>query len=244
LNECRSNEYEEFAVDLSKRRLDGVGGVLRVAAGELSLDEHPVAEALEIAERFRVAHAPTLGISALELDESTADMNAWRGVGWRLKRLDTIQGKLVREPSLKLSRMRDIAGCRLTVPSLEHLLEARDRVAVGISGEVVRVVDDVQQPRPSGYRGVHIIARYGELLTEFQIRTQLMHRWAQLSEGVQALHERDQPLPDNLEIARWLRDYAEALAHRDKGEMIPFELERRIRTLPMEVADALVSRGR
>jgi ppGpp synthetase/RelA/SpoT-type nucleotidyltranferase len=91
---------------------------------------------------------------------------------------------------------------------------------------------------------VHIITRYDGMLAELQIRTQLMHRWAQLSEGVQALHERDKPLPNNLEIARWLRDYAEALAHRDKGEMIPIELERRIRTLPTEVADALISKGR
>ena len=85
----------------------------------------------------------------------------------------------MREPTLRLSRMRDIAGCRLTVPSLQHLLEARDRVAFGISGEVVRVVD-----------------------------------------------------------------YAAALAHRDEGETIPIELERRIRVRPMEVGDALIGRGR
>jgi len=230
-------------VDLSKRRVDRAGDVLRISAGGAAFDEDAVAEALEIAERFRVAHAPTLELSALELDTLTADMNAWREVGRRLKRLDTIQGKLMREPTLRLSRMRDIAGCRLTVPSLQHLLEARDRVAFGISGEVVRVVDYVEQPRPSGYRGVHIIARYDELLAEFQIRTQLMHRWAQLSEVVQTLHERDQPLPDNVEIARWLWDYAQGLAHRDKGETIPLELERRIRSLPIEVVDALISRG-
>jgi len=96
----------------------------------------------------------------------------------------------------------------------------------------------------SGYRVVHIIVRYDGLPAEMQIRTQLMHRWAQLSEGLQALHERDQPLPDNLEIARWLRDYAEALAHRDKGETNPLTLKRRIRNMPTQVADALISKGR
>ena len=228
----------------SKRRVDKAGSVLRAAAEGGAFDEGAVVEARDIAERFRVAHSPTLDLSALELDTLTVDLNAWREIGRRLKRLDTIAGKLVREPSLRLSRMRDIAGCRLTVPSLENLLEARDRVTSGMSGEVLRVVDYVEQPRSSGYRGVHIIARYDGLLAEMQIRTQLMHRWAQLSEGMQDLHERDQPLPENLEIARWLRDYAEALAHRDKGETIPLTLERRVRTMPTQVADALISKGR
>lgn len=71
-----------------------------------------------------------------------------------------------------------------------------------------------------------------------------MHRWAQISEGVQALHERDSPLTENLESSRWLRDYAEALALWDRGEAIPSELERRIRSLPKDVADALISGGR
>lgn len=231
-------------MDLSKRQVDKAGQVLRASAyGQVQPNE-VLREALEVAERFRVAHSDLLEWSAAELDRLTEDMNIWKERGQRLKRLDTIQGKLVREPSLRLSRMRDIAGCRLTVSSLEHLAEARERIVSGISGEVVRVVDYVEHPRSSGYRGVHIIARYDGLLVEFQIRTQLMHRWAQLSEGVQSLNERENPQPGSLEIHRWLRDYGEALAYRDRSETIPVELRDRVRDLPMEVAEALMSGGR
>lgn len=135
-------------MELSKRRVDKAGDLLRALAEGATVTENEEAEALQIVERFRVAHASALDLSAFELNMLTQDMNIWREVARRLKRLDTLRGKLVREPALKLSRMRDIAGCRMSVPLLNDMFEASDRVVFGISAELVRVVDYVEQPRP------------------------------------------------------------------------------------------------
>ncbi len=83
-------------------------------------------------------------------------------VAQRLKRLPTIIDKLGRYPDMKLAQMQDIGGIRAVVGSVN--------------------------PKPDGYRGVHLVFEYNNtlsrnglaknysgLLVELQIRTDLQH---------------------------------------------------------------------
>ncbi|MDQ1639860.1 MAG: pyrophosphokinae [Pyrinomonadaceae bacterium] len=90
----------------------------------------------------------------------------------------SIADKLRRE-SIRLSQIQDIAGCRLTVEDIF----TQDEVVGQLKAlfEDCTVVDR-REHSSHGYRAVHIIIPYSGKLIEVQVRTQLQHRWAELSE--------------------------------------------------------------
>jgi len=95
------------------------------------------------------------------------------------KTLFSIVQKLRREKSMQLSRMQDIAGCRLVVAGIPE----QDRLVGDLvhAFEKATVVD--RRERPShGCRAVHVIARVVDKAVEIQVRTELQNLWAQLSE--------------------------------------------------------------
>jgi hypothetical protein len=91
----------------------------------------------------------------------------------------SILQKLRRERSMQLSRMQDIAGCRLVVAEVPE----QDRLVGDLvhAFEKATVVDRRQRPS-HGYRAVHVIARVIDKAVEIQVRTELQNLWAQLSE--------------------------------------------------------------
>ena len=230
-------------MDLSKRRIDRAGEVLRASAQGTDVGKDVLEEALEVADHFRASHEGALDQARDDLLGLSRHVSS-REFSDRLKRVDTIRGKLAREPSLKLSRMRDAAGCRLVVASLATLEDVTARIIDGGNGELVRVIDYVGKPRPTGYRGIHLILRYEDRLAEIQLRTQLMHKWAQLSEGVQSIEVRETAAGSGDPTARWLRDLGEVLALHDRGETILEEVQSRVASAPLDLVQTLTVRWR
>ena len=94
------------------------------------------------------------------------------------KSTHSIIEKLQRE-SIRLSQVQDIAGCRVVVAGIIE----QDRAVMALRSIFadVSVVDRRKNPS-YGYRAVHIIPRISVKLIEIQIRTQLQHDWAEISE--------------------------------------------------------------
>jgi putative GTP pyrophosphokinase len=94
------------------------------------------------------------------------------------KSTTSIVEKLRRE-TIRLSQMQDIAGCRLVVGDVLAQNQVVERLKTALPRAVV--IDRRKQPS-FGYRAVHIIATARNKPIEIQVRTELQHMWAQLSE--------------------------------------------------------------
>jgi ppGpp synthetase/RelA/SpoT-type nucleotidyltranferase len=188
-------------------------------------DEHDLDRALEeveVMERWRRAHYVPL-VSAnngLRSRARTLGINA--EVTQRLKRRQTILEKLQREPTLDLSRMQDIGGCRAVVPDHADLRRLEARVVSRLP--VVNVDDRVKTPRISGYRAVHIVVLYQGRAVEIQLRTQSMHAWALAAEDYSGEIGENLKQDGTHPIQLFLAAAADIMDLNERGLPVPLEL--------------------
>lgn len=120
----------------------------------------------------------------------------------RLKRKNTIYDKLQRFPDMKFARMHDIAGCRLIFKNIKDLYDFVDIVHSSKFKHKLKTnecKDYIQNPKSSGYRGVHDVYLYqtrphydnsnkwNNLSVEIQYRTIYQHSWATAVEVADSL---------------------------------------------------------
>jgi ppGpp synthetase/RelA/SpoT-type nucleotidyltranferase len=172
----------------SKRRVDRAGA--RIGTPQQTDED------LEVLENWRGAHANILNTFKTLLYNRARDFNVQ--IAQRLKRRPTIIDKLTREPNMALSRMHDIAGCRVIFSDVEELNGFRKRMHEARFDHKRRGVEDdrwnyIDRPKDSGYRGIHDVYTYhvepkkgraaekqpwNGMLVEIQYRTKVQHAWA------------------------------------------------------------------
>jgi putative GTP pyrophosphokinase len=102
----------------SKSRVGRAGARLRAhRSGAQHLTPDQLSAELEIVETFRAAHTAPLTAVANEVRALIDDGLEHDVVGQRLKRMATILDKLDRQPTMSLSGMNDLAGCRAVLPN-------------------------------------------------------------------------------------------------------------------------------
>lgn len=176
-------------------------------------DEHAAAVAVLFDWRSGFSEPLTKTVMGVRSFLTTATGLGPHGrVGQRLKRHDRIVEKLVRLPTLRLSQMEDVAGCRVVLDDIAQLRRLEDHV---VSSWKVRRTDDyVAHPKPSGYRAVHVVVDRDDRQVEVQLRIRAHHAWAQMVDEIAllggALHRvKDGVGPD--EVLEPLREMAEVL---------------------------------
>lgn len=166
----------------SKSRVAKAGAAVR--SGTASPED------LAVIDTWRAAHRPVLNTFQAIL--RTRARGTSIVVAQRHKRKLTIFDKLHRLPKMELSRMDDIAGCRLIFPDIEALNQFRNKVHAARFKHRRRndpgKYDYITSPKPTGYRGIHDIYEYdvnsdhGQdykgLFVELQYRTFVQHAWA------------------------------------------------------------------
>lgn len=201
-----------------------------------------VVDAVDVMERWRRAHSYPLMKANNGLRSRARTIGVVAEVSQRLKRRQTILEKLGREPTLDLSLMQDIGGCRAVVESIGDLRKLEARIQAGRL-PVISYSDYIQAPRQSGYRGVHIVVAYEERAIEIQLRTQVMHEWALASEGYSQIVGMNLKQDGDHPIQLFLRSASEIMAMREIGRSVPDELmqvhrERRLAAQPYLKGDS------
>ena len=155
-------------------------------------------------------------------------------VAQRLKRMPTIIDKLGREPGMDLARMHDIGGCRAILPDEATIYRVVRRIRSQPKERwaIVREYDYIKNPKPSGYRGVHLVVRRDGRLIEIQLRTPSQHRWALNVEAIdlaRRLGLKEGKGPESLR--RLLKMSAYAMEATSKGEVMDEEFDREFERL-------------
>lgn len=146
-------------------------------------------------DNWRASHSYPMHVFKIRLKEASKKVDKNALTAQRLKRVPAIIKKLKRRydgrsPTMKLSQMQDISGCRAvlaTVPQVRELYQ--DYYLKGdLKHEKAGVKDYISNPKNDGYRSIHLIYKYfsdkagkkvyNGLLVEIQLRSKLQHLWA------------------------------------------------------------------
>lgn len=179
-------------------------------------DAPQIQSALAIVNNWRSAHAFPLNTIQVNLRARARAVDPDAIVAQRIKRMPSIVGKVQRFPEMKLSRMQDIGGCRAVLNDIESVRRVHERYLEGNGRHVLERQDDYidVSPKPSGYRGIHLVYRYNSKRTEtynglrieMQIRSRIQHAWATAVETVGFFTE--QALKSSQGAEDWLRFFA------------------------------------
>ena len=114
-------------------------------------------------------------------------------ISQRLKRLVSIQAKLIRFENMKYHQVQDLGGCRVVFKQINNIQKTIDSYEGSQKRHKLHGCKNyIESPKPDGYRSVHLVYRYmsdknayynGRLI-EIQLRTALQHMWATALETV------------------------------------------------------------
>lgn len=196
------------------REIDRIGERLR--SGSASEADYGVLRQWAITFQPAVAEVMELLRSQLGVEPSDRP----------LKSELSIARKLRERPKMRLSQMRDIAGCRVVV---NDLVEQRDVIAaVTTAFDGTKVIDHVNNPPSSGYRAMHCEIPVVDQRVELQVRTTLQDAWARYSEMLTYHVHPDIRLSRGPE--RWtteLRSHSERFAEADRSDDVDAARTRR-----------------
>lgn len=141
-------------------------------------------EALTILNNWRAAHAYPLQVICSNLRQKNPDAI----VVQRLKRLESITGKIQRFPEMRLYKMQDLGGCRVIVDTIEQVYNTIKKYKSSRIRHILkREYDYIANPKKSGYRSYHMVYQFHSdskdtynknMFIEIQFRTKLQHMWA------------------------------------------------------------------
>jgi len=182
----------------SKTEIDRYGEVLRDwwNSKDGEIEEAEFNRGLNVVQNWRSSHALPLFTFRMGLTQRARRIERTALIAQRMKRLSSVLNKLGREPSMKLSQMQDLGGCRAIVSSVAaaQQIAALYRDPANDAEGLSKCYDYIKTPKEDGYRGIHVVGRYRPRLDkyaawngqriEIQIRSQLQHAFATAVETV------------------------------------------------------------
>lgn len=157
---------------ISNRKIDNIGEILKK---EIDINKSDLKTLLE----WRNSFSPILDYYYGKLKKDI-EKNDLVVLARRLKRIESIQIKLKRFKTMRLSTLQDVAGVRAVFKN-EQILE---KVFTKIRGQSrknkLKKIDNYHSsPKEDGYRGIHLIYQNADSnLIEIQLRTELEHIWS------------------------------------------------------------------
>lgn len=149
----------------SKHQLDKLGQ--RLARGPISDED------LRLLHEYRLTFAAISALVIRSIEALGLELTARTA-----KSTQAIVDKLLRE-KVRLTQIQDIAGCRVRVKTLSEQELLASQLLESFPGS--RLHDRVTSPSHA-YRAKHVVVKADGQCFEVQVRTELQHLWAEMSE--------------------------------------------------------------
>lgn len=136
-------------------------------------------------QTYRTSHKDSLAKVFNALCNINRKMGKQNIVTYRIKRFESIIGKLYRFPKMDFSRMWDIGGCRCIVNNNEEVYRLKELIEKSDILEIRTQNDHIEKPKPDGYKSLHLyiyLKTDPNKVIELQIRNKEDHNWATLVE--------------------------------------------------------------
>jgi putative GTP pyrophosphokinase len=185
---------------------------------------------LRLLDEFRLSFQPAYDEVFAELSQMGLNPG-----GRPQKTTLSIIAKLNRERT-RLSRMQDIAGCRVVV---DNMLD-QNRVIDDLKARWPEALVHDRRVKPSyGYRAVHMVVTIKEHPVEIQIRASLQHTWASTTEKLSDVFDPAIKYGGGpVWVQKILIATSESCAKFEETEFLHAQLLRKIENLPtMEKAE-------
>jgi len=190
-------------------------------------------EDLMMLQSLRVTYKEPLAIIFRTIERMAKKIDKNCICTYRVKRIESIIGKLTRFPTMQVQRMEDIAGCRCIMSEEKHVFKLLENIQKNISNLPFEIKGKIQNyietPKESGYQSIHVnfALRNNEgKRIELQIRCLKQHHWATLVEITDLLyHARlkeygKQYNPDLFEFHFLLSKGDDTLSSKDKNRIV------------------------
>lgn len=154
------------------------------------------------------------------------DRNPIESIKTRLKSPRSILEKMERlgkAPTVEnIEReLSDVAGVRVICSFVDDIYKLADMLALQDDLYILKTKDYIKNPKPSGYRSLHLIVEVPIFLSnekrfmrvEVQLRTIAMDFWASLEHKLR--YKKDIPRESAQEIARQLQECAKTVSETD-----------------------------
>lgn len=170
---------------MTKGEINRLGDIIRSESDKLS------EKTLENLQNYRISHKDILARVFNILCKLNRKMNKENIVTYRIKRIESIIGKLNRYPNMKFSRMWDIGGCRCIVNNNDEVYKLKNLIQQDDSLTIKKEYDYIETPQDEGYRSLHLFLSLKDdnKVIELQIRNREDHNWATLVEITDLLYD-------------------------------------------------------
>jgi hypothetical protein len=213
--------------EYSKSEVNSAGRILVEAGAGVDAP----ADSLNVINNWRACHSFPLNTFQVTLRDRARRTYTHALVAQRLKRVPSIRKKLIDRPTMRLTQMQDIGGCRAVVETVAQVSRLR-KMYIGSEHRHLlhHEKDYIDDPKASGYRGVHLVyeyvsdrnTTYNGLLIEVQLRSLHQHAWATAVETAGLFLK--EPLKSSEGPEEWLKFFSLAacvFARREDTTRVP-----------------------
>ncbi|WP_394775516.1 hypothetical protein [Flavobacterium sp.] len=202
----------------TKGEIDRLGEKIRTQS--IAIDDETLTEL----QFYRTSHKDSLANTFNILCSATRKVHATSIVTFRIKRFESIIGKLERFQDMRFSRMWDIAGCRCIVRDNQDVYKLQKLIQNEPLLEIVKVYDYIEKPQSDGYKSLHLFVKHkcSDIVVEVQLRSLVDHNWATLVEITDLLFDSKlKEYGENKDLLRfhYLLSTPDKLTIRDKYEI-------------------------